>query len=93
MQHDKAPIGAPTDAPWTLISAISRYSTGWISWNSPLIGSPKCATTPNSAVRSRLLSKEDVEQALAIMKRRRLEVCKSLSEIDKTVPRGKIEHT
>ena len=93
MQHDKAPIGAPTDARWALIFAISRYSMGWISWNSPLIGSPKCATTPNSAVRSRLLSKEDVEQTLAIMKRCRLEACKSLSEVDKAVPRGEIEHT
>ena len=55
--------------------------------------SRKCAPTLSSAVRSRLLSKEDVEQTLAIMKRCRLEACKSLSEVDKAVPRGEIEHT
>ncbi len=63
----------------------------WIRGKLPA-GSPKCATTPSSAVRSRLLREEDVEQALAIMKRRRLEACKSISEIDKATPRGKIEH-
>ena len=56
-------------------------------------GSPKCATTLNSAVRPRILSEEYVEQTLAVMKRCRLEACKSLSEIDKTVPGGEIEHT